>query len=237
MKAIPPPSTIKQITHINGVAIVAREPAQGQHPRWPDRQTTFQGISKVLLENDTEATICDDCGFTGEDTRNVVSHRNGTHNRTGPPPKQYSDEVLRALIREVERSRRASGNNVKYDGVKVAAIMNALGHSRADGQPWDAQNVSRVYRHYRDRYKVRLSRPRPQPEPAPRNEGAPEPRVQPTADPLEFLQSIDISLRAMSEAVALMIDKVRASAPDPELADKAARWDQMQALMFKQPPA
>lgn len=220
MKAIPPPSATKQITHIDGKLIIAREPATGPHPRTRIEGSPYKGVEKVLLDDETEAIICSECGWVGESTTSVSSHRAMSHVRTNF--QRYPEATLRALIREVNRARKSG---IQGFAGAAAEVLNQQGVKTATGQDWTASVVSHVYNQYKDRYRVRVGKPV-----VAANNGHGPTAAEPV-DPVQLLQSIDVSLKAMSAALAVAARNLEASTPDPELVDKAARWDQMQALM------
>src|SRR5688500_19141414 len=121
------------VTEVDGLDVVAREPAMGAHPRWPDQQTYFAGVEKVLLSDGTERWVClgaagQPCSFSSRGgTKSVVAHRNGTHNLRRPRrTTMYPEQVVRMLVTEVEKAKR--------DGVRGYAEVAAAALNAASGR-------------------------------------------------------------------------------------------------------
>lgn len=223
MTAKPPPADIQtQITHVNGVEIVAREPGVGPHPHPQSggRLVTWKGVSKVLLADGTEVYMCDDCGRTGPDTRSVVAHRNGTHNLRHPRRPQHSEQALRTLVRWAQEEVQERG--LRGYGARVAKRLDEAGIKTTDGKPWMSEQVGRLYLVYRDKYKpARRTQKRPipmQPVSAPPTDPA-------AADPVAELTAL------LRRGLELISQIAQTPTIDPEIVEKAKQFDQIRGLL------
>lgn len=146
--------TRKQITHIDGKAIIEREVAQAPHPNpgQKGRMTDMTGVEHVLLEDGSETNICAECGYTNDNVRSVVAHM-ATHGEKSP--SQYSDLVLRNIIREVLRAKKAGVRN--YAEV-AAASLNNMGVKPVQGEHFTPHMVSNLFRDHHERFPgIRVS--------------------------------------------------------------------------------
>jgi hypothetical protein len=218
-----PSTATKQVTSINGTVIVAREPAIGPHPRWPDRQVARTGIERVLLEDGAEIMMCSECGWTHSDVTSVVSHRNGAHIRK--THQRYPEATLRALIREVQRAKRAGHRGF---AMRAAEALNALGLKTASGNEWDQHLVSHVYNQYKDKYRVRTPQARTE---GGRLNGRPTPASDGSLTVRQEIDTLHVLLASAVEALARLSVKVDQPQVDPVLVEKAKKWDDFQELM------
>lgn len=209
-------------TEIDGIEVIAHEPGLATHPspKMNGKIVPFTGVTRVLLADDTDRHVCDDCTFVGANTRSVVAHRNGTHNRTHPAGPIYPTETIRLLIREV---RRAQAAKIRGYATHVAGVLNEMKVPTMSGRPWTATMVSGLFVHYRDRYRTQLPR---------------AVKVAKTATPLDGdLASVSSWIQRMPEMYVKIIrlleqlETTVVAEPDPELVEKARRWDAMQELM------
>lgn len=220
-------------TSINGVEVIEVEQAMVPHPYYGENKLVVQeGAGKALLADNTEVYYCDDCDYSAVTVTSVRSHRSGTHNRTEPAGPRTPVKSIRAAIRAVEAAR---ANGVKGYCRVAAQALNAAGVSTGSGKPWTDQSVSQIYNHYRERYPVRVRR-------TSGNQGTPALTVVPTpaAQQAATVELDDpVALRAIAEAMvsmAAVLQKVAsnieaAPAVDPELAEKARKWDELRGLI------
>ena len=138
----------KQITHLNDLEIISREPALIPHPAPSQggRLVPTTGVEHVLLEDGTETNICSECGWSNNNGRAVVSHMASGHGTTAP--SMYSDGVLRSLVREVQRARQQGYRNYAE---LAAQRLDEMGLHPAKGEAWTAQIVSNLYNAHKDR--------------------------------------------------------------------------------------
>lgn len=217
-------------THVNGVAIVALEPAVGPHPRHRDRIVPRRGVSRALLEDESEVYICDGdgltiCHFTGADVWSVASHRNGTHNRTVPHRSLYTDEVIRLIATEVERAKRAGTRGFCE---RTAKALNEAGVKTVSGTPWTAGAVSNIWNSWGKQVRVRLTQPKAAP-------GAKAARAAANGaagdDDLAVLRGFAALLPQVAGALERILDKVaRGEAVSADVLEKARLYEQIQGL-------
>lgn len=144
------------IEEINGVKVIQQESAMGPHPRWPDRLVEFNGVTHVLLEDESEWFVCNDCNASWSTIKQAASHRTA-HSETKNEPI-YPRETIKAVLRAVMRSRDAGDRNY----CETAAVeLNHRGVKTMNGEKWTAHHVSRVYRFWNGRIKVQLRPGRP----------------------------------------------------------------------------
>jgi len=138
----------KQITHLDDLEIISREPALIPHPApsQKGRLVPTTGVEHVLLEDGTETNICSECGWSNNNGRAVVAHMASGHGTAAP--SQYSDGQLRCLMREVQRAKNQGVRN--YAEV-AAARLNEMGMRPAQGETMTAQIVSNLYNAHKDR--------------------------------------------------------------------------------------
>lgn len=249
-----------RITHIGGVPVVDQEIAMGPHPRWPDQQVAYSGITYVLLENGTSGFACDTCGYLRDKIRAVASHliaHNGKDSESTLPL-----ETLKALIRSVKRQRAAGYRDFN---ARTAEDLNRRGVKSHDGEPWNALRVGRLYTKWSPKIKVAMP---PTPAPAQRQpspiSAVPAPSIQTEesatvsvsdvslvrrltkfSEKLEDLSNefeqlaSDVAVELGKPAVdtreieELRADAARFHAIDQSVFDKAAKFDAAQSLFTK----
>jgi hypothetical protein len=236
------PNTITtRRTHVNGKEIVALERAVGPHPRWPDRMVPREGVTRALLEDDTEVYLCDGdgktvCTFTAQKPMSVSSHRNGSHNRTVPFHSLYSDDVIRRIATEVGKAKRAG---VRGYAEATAAALNRDKVPTVSGRPWTPEAVSRIYTRWARNMRVRLPRD-PKPDAAaPKRAGRGRAMAGPVLngnvtvleqDDLQVVRTFVTIAPALAQALARVADFIEAGHDvDQELAEKARRYDELRA--------
>jgi hypothetical protein len=232
----------------DGRLVVDRNQAEGPHPH-PSHKgaiVPYKTVNQVLLEDGDVVYECDfpgaeDCTYIADNVKSVASHQHMHGEDAGEP--LYPVETLKAIIRAAKIAQRDGGHR-RY-AERAAEALAAQGVKRRDGQPFNASDVSRLNREYRDRYPVRiLGRPPvprnhtdvPTPPKLPLRDDAIESKFRTIADALDV---VAVSLRAISKEVRNLEADVtdrrtrdRAeNAIDAEIMDKAKRWDEFQALM------
>lgn len=232
----------RTLSEVDGVKVIATEPALGPHPRWPSQLVQRTGVLKVLLENGRECFVCDEGDYAADTVTSVVNHRNGTHNRTAPF-MMYPAETVRMVIRESERERLV---RVRGYCERTAELLNAKQVPTAKGGPWTPQIVSNIVNMYRDRYRdaVRESKKR---HPAARQKATVttlQPRIPQTTRRARLTSQVEDStvfelverLGDQLDDAQIMLERLAKKAReltvvDPETVAKAKKWDEMRDLM------
>jgi hypothetical protein len=222
----PAPVGIRQLTSVNGVEVIATEPAFNRHPRWGwERPVPLAGVTKILLADNTIVHSCNDCDYIREKPESLQAHRNGTHDRTAPHHPITPPQTIKAVIRAVETARRAG---VRAYSQAAAEALNAAGVTSATGGEWSSASVSSLYVAYRDDptyNRVRISKSpngRPVPAPTPRR----------PAD-----GSVELTLAEVAAQLVLLARRVNELAQqeppqvDPEILEKAQKYDQLRGLI------
>lgn len=227
------PNTItSRPTHVNGQEIVATEPAVGPHPRWPDRLVPRTGVTKALLADGSEVYLCDGggktvCHFVGINPISVASHRNGTHQRVAPRGSLYSDEVVRRLVTEVEKARRAK---IRGYSEAAAEALNEAGIKTIHGGLWTPSAVSNVYRTWGSTVKVRIPKPATVTQRAAARVRAANGHVE--TDDLQALRSFIILAQPLAQALQRLLQRLEDRPEvDPEIVEKARRYDELRGLI------
>lgn len=133
---------------INGLEVIAREQAIGQHPRWPDRMVPFNGVTKVLLSDGTEVYECDDreCDYVANTVKSVTSHM---PKHSDKAPSLYDDETLEKVVRVVLKAKR-DGHRGYME--RAAAVLNHQGLTTYSGAAWNGSNVSSLFAAHSHRF-------------------------------------------------------------------------------------
>ena len=232
-------TTTSQITSIDGVEIIAREPAKGPHPRTREL-TTFSGIESVLLADETQTSMCSDCGWHNPNVASVASHRGNTHLRTKADRNLYSVDAIKTVLRAVKIAER---DHPKARNVMQLAAddLNRRDVPALRGKSWNGGMVYGIYKRYSSKYTVYATgRPRGgSPVPAPMD-------GVPTASPtksgkldlslLAEVNSILVLANQLQEWLTKLVARVEAGewekdAIDPAVLQKAQRYDQLQNLL------
>jgi hypothetical protein len=222
----------------DGRAIADRKPnakVPHPHPRHNGELVETQGVNEIMLEDGTVLTECDECGKAFENPRSAVAHM-PSHNpdRRGP---RYPDRTLRLIARQVAM---AGGSSKQGALSAVAVFLNEQGVKMVKGGDWTAGAVGHVYHKYCKDLRVRI----------PRSVGVvvPGETAVPVLDPdlatlaklvgdtAEGLGAIGAQLVEGAESLATVARTLADMATkrqdaDPELAEKARKWDQFRAMM------
>ena len=228
----------------DGRLVVDRNQAEGPHPHPAHKGeiVPFKTVNQVLLEDGDVVYECDfpnyeECNYINESIHSVVAHQSSHNDQHGEP--NYPVQTIKAVIRAAKIAQR-DGTKRGY-AERAAVALNAQGHKRHDGKQFTAGDVSRLFRVYVDRYPVRiLSRP---PVPRDTEERVTERRaITGKSDVETRFSAIAGGIEAMAHGLNTLAKEVRKleadvaarherSLVDPTLADKAKRWDELQALM------
>lgn len=238
----------------DGRPIVDRTPnakVPHPHPRHQGELVATQGVNEIMLEDGTVLTECDECGKPFENPRSAVAHMTA-HNpsRYGP---RYPDRTLRLIARSVAIAGGAGKRGVFQE---VAALLNEQGVTMLKGGKWSPNTLSHVYNLYCKEIRVRIpSRRDVGAAEEPTNGGQPAglaDRVAAlTALPAgseEDLAQVSILISSAARdlgeigaqlvqgakdlgAVAVTLAKLAAEQVDPEVAEKARKWDQFRQMM------
>lgn len=140
-------------THVDGVRIIAREPAEGPHPNPGKNGVTvpFRRVSRLLLDDERELFECDECGYRRSEIHSVVSHL-PKHNPAKTAPL-YPEETIRTVIRLV-KSYEGQRNRCQL----AAEELNRRGVRPHRVEAWSGQTVSRLFNRYKSVFHVRVSR-------------------------------------------------------------------------------
>lgn len=144
------------IASIDGIEVIATEPASGPHPhpRYGGQIVAFNGITRVLLADNTERFICDTCDKPWDNIKSAASHRTA-HSPTKNEP-DMSQDLIKAVVRAVKRIREDDKQRFQ----KAADALNWAGVKTTRGLPWTQSNVRTVYKRYAGTVRVRVSRPK-----------------------------------------------------------------------------
>src|SRR5262252_3779170 len=120
----------KQVTHVNDLEVVTREPALAKHPHPSQggKLGPFEGVEHVLLEDGTETNICTECGYDNTNVQSVIAHKTAHGDRA---PSMYPDETLRTILREVLRAKKTGARN--FNEI-AASALNDMGVKPAMGE-------------------------------------------------------------------------------------------------------
>lgn len=151
----------------DGRSIIAREyNAQAPHPApsQAGRLVASKGINKLLVdpgaagtdderETGVELYECDPCGWTAENAISVRAHL-ASHNPARTEP-DYDVRTMRLLVATVTKYKKSGRRNYAE---LAAAELNTLGVKPRSRDRWLAQNVSRLFRDWKDRPEVKRAR-------------------------------------------------------------------------------
>jgi hypothetical protein len=226
-------STTTQITHINGLPIIAREQAHGPHPhpRYNGRIVPITSVIKVLLEDGSETYLCDrpatdggPCGYHSGNVKSVTAHQAGGH--TGPRGSMYPEETIRRVAQEVHKAKRRGGRGFCE---AAAQALNEAGIPTVKGDPWKATTVSSIWNHYGKAVRVRLPRPASVSRAEPiqgRVVAAGNGHIE--HDDIAIVRQFVAFLPRVGEALLRVADQAeQAGAVSQEIADKARRYDEI----------
>jgi hypothetical protein len=173
------PAPVRDLTRTpDGRQIIVREQAVGPcpNPSLKGKLVPFTGVNKILLDDDTQLFECNECGDARAKIGSVVAHLNlHTGNKREP---LYQLDVIRKVLHAVDAARV---QKIKSYCETAAATLNAQGITTYRGKRWYADDVSRVYRSWKD--KVRIRNTRPTPTKAPPRAARPQTRVAARSTP------------------------------------------------------
>lgn len=224
---------------VDGLTVIAREIATGPHPRWGMKHpNTYHYITRLLLEDESERFECNHCHLADPRLDSIKAHLSA-HSTKLPKPLT-PEPVLRAVIREAVKARRIHGV-ARYAG-PAAEALNKLGVQPAHGAEWTAQGVSSLYNRYKDQIVVREAKPRETPAVVPARARPAKIPTQTQADPGPVLSADDplaVAGNLVRQAAVLLrqaelrIQEVasRPAAVDPEVLEKARKYDAMRGLL------
>jgi hypothetical protein len=233
----------------DGRVIADRTPnAKVPHPNPSQngRLVPTQGVNEILLEDGTVLTECDDCGRAFENPRSAVAHR-PSHNpdRLGP---RYPEKTLRLIAREVAIAGGAAKRGVL---ASVAESLNERQIKMVKGGDWSAGTLGHVYHRYCKQLRIRI--------PSRREVEAPVQPAGPLAERLAALPELpsggDVDLAQVAllitnasqglaavgaqlvqgakdlASVAETLVDLAGRQVDPEIVEKARKWDQFKEMM------
>lgn len=220
-------------THLtDGREIVAREPAMMRPPNPNSKVTSVPAthVNRLLLVdkdgNESETYECGHpenptCNYTNPNVLSVVSHHNG--HVGGDPKPLYPEETLRKILRLCVRERAVSKSTYAS---KVAQILADQKVPSAKGVPWTGEMVSRLWNRWHEEYPVRAaSGGRPRADSNGRVNGSSPGPAGELSELIDQAEAAILGLTRITQALRQL------GAADPELAEKARRWDELQRLM------
>lgn len=232
-------------SHVNGVPVIAIEQALAPHPhpRFNGKMVPFRGVYKVLLEDGTETYLCAGteqapCDKTDSNPKAIASHRAGLHPKAPRAKSLYPEATLRRVLTEVAKARRA-GLRGHID--RATEAMNISGIKPLSGSAWTRGMISSITYAHGDRIKVRV--PAERPATATQRAAA---RVRAAAaggvlngqvtvledTDVDVLRQFVVILPRLGQALTRVADFIEAGAAQNEaIADKARRYDELQALL------
>lgn len=242
----------------NGVEVIQRQPGMLPHPHPSQnrRLVETQGVTHVLLANGFELHECEICLKTHESGRSIVAHLTA-HNSAKSAP-DYSEAVIRRVVQFATEER---GRQFRGYGERAAERLNAAGLTRLDGKPFDGSTVSRMWSRYHEKYaptsrrraarNVDASVTAPPAaasdrgaKPRTKSRGSERTSTSAALDPQiaalfaridagigrvrHELNRVEADLTTVYDQVSALADR---RSVDPEVAEKAAKYDQMQQLL------
>jgi hypothetical protein len=147
-----------QITEVDGVEVVACEPATAEHPN-PNigGMITYEAILHLLLKNGNELHACGKCGDVFDTIPGVIGHQKIHSERPPAPLSGDKLDVIKAALRAV---KKYSNFYDRYQ--RAAAELNRSGKRTLLGREWTTESVGRIWREYHDKVTVRTPRlPKP----------------------------------------------------------------------------
>jgi len=233
----------------DGRGIALREPARGPHPR-TNEQVAFKSVNQLLLaDGETLIYECDRCGKVHARFQSVLAHLASHGDRAA---SQYDEKTLRAIATAVRR-HWTEPNRWEL----AAQELNERQVPTARGGEWNNGLVRSTFNRHCVNIRVHIRRPKADPVDHVENEpvsappgagtsGRLDPPRTPDPDrpylPLAVTPAIE-TIRNELAVVAVEMERLMAhlwrireavgelQAADPELADKALRYDQMIAAI------
>lgn len=179
---------MKQITEVDGVAVIEQTQAYGAHPN-PNQNgklVPFNDVVHLLMADGRDLFICtrdDSCDYVADSVQSVVSHMS-KHNPDRCKPTT-PEPVLRDVIRTVRTVLRYGDGRNAY--AAAAADLNRRGIKPTHSAEWTDSAVRALYRRYADEF------PRVGPRSRPRVSSSAAPTaVTGTAPDLELLNLVEL---------------------------------------------
>ena len=235
-------------TEVDGLEVIARELAVSPHPRWKmQHPQTHHFITRLLMADETERFECNHCHLVDPVLQSIRGHQSA--HRPNPPQPLTDVQVIKTVLREVERARRMYGVG-RYGKYAVEALTR-LGVQPATGSEWTVAKVTSLYGTYKDRYPIRAPKvmPRPPKKRAARVAAAQtgngvvsasplEPLLPPFSDLVDYCgldRAVLVRLRDYLQSAINLVEQMIDSPPPPpepmvidqELAEKARKYDDL----------
>lgn len=222
----------------DGREIVAREPASGPHPRFPEKIVPYRTINQLLLTDESTVYECDRCGKVHANFRSILSHQPSHGER---PPSLYDEKTLRAIAVAVRRNWTDKRKfHLAADELNEKKVPTA----RAEG--WNGNMIRQLFNHHCQDIRVHIRRSKPDPTepvsaPPVNTPVPPDLAASPVAVIPPDIATIQLGLADLAsklEALTAYAWRLREAVgklqtTDPELVDKAARYDQMFAAFHR----
>lgn len=240
------PTITRTPSHINGVPVIAIEQALAPHPHpsHNGKMVPFRGVYKVLLGDGTETYLCAGteqapCDKTDSNPKAIASHRAGMHPKSPRAKSLYPDAVLRRVLTEAVKARRAG---VRGHLQRAAEAMNASQFRPLNGDTWTDGMIHSIVSNHGGRFKIRVPAERPA---TPTQRAAARVRAAASAGAVlngqvtvleetdvEVLRQFVVILPRLGQALTRVADFIEAGTiASPDLVDKARRYDELQALL------
>lgn len=252
----PEPEPAPEPAQDGPLEVIAREPALATHPHFPDKTYPLENGWQLLLSDGTVVYECgtDTCRAQFGSANSLRSHlatRSNPDHSAGYRTRTTDPRVIKALLAGV-RAALQQGASLSKACQLTAVELNRQGYKTVRGKPWGSDSVVGIYRTHKERDEMqprpappRIAAPRPADVPAEIQQGARQARREQYA---ELVREMDIDDAAwMMVQLARRVDDFSRGreqelkeafaagaatvAPDPVIAEKAAKWDQMSALM------
>lgn len=223
----------------DNLEVVAIEPAVGYPPNPAAEQklVQFNGVSRLLLTNDTTVYGCNDCGKTDPELQRIVGHMPAHTERA---PSLYTDEILMVIIKTVDKY---ASKKVRDYCERAATELNSKKIFTSRSAPWTAGSVSAIARAHGDRIRalIKAQKQAAITASAQQKPRSTTPRVTVTVTNLNSVLDIKIelneiwrALQGVSQRVGRVADAVAeldVATDINELREKARKYDELKGLL------
>lgn len=228
--------------------VIARQTARLPHPNpiHEGKLVEFKTVNEVLLANDRRVYECNypdvKCDFVSDNGQSVVSHQS-THNPNSHS-MDYPIETIKLLLRTAKIEIRDRSHRGYAE--RTAEILNQKGLTQLNGEPFNAGQVSQLFRRWEPVIQVRVpSGPngertkKPAGSPSRKSETLRTEHTPAEAKIAEALAITHTLRREVDEKVTKItellqeafVDAGKTTEVDPEILAKAQKFDTMQQLM------
>ena len=219
-----------KIASVDGVEVIAVEPAIGPHPRYRDEKPILmKGQVKALLADGQEVYVCLEpgCNYHNGSPVSVQAHRGATHDRSAPPHPNTPIATIKAVIREVVKAKQ---EGIRGYAAHAASQLNAQGVKSASNKPWASHMVSSIFSQYAELYPVRVRARRP-------TGGQPVATEYRSGDVVDRndLQILVAELREHHDKIGRILVELgqiaKRAGVDPDIEEKAKQFDALRSML------